>query len=56
MKCPNCQNQLVESNEKYDYENDLYFKEYYCFDCHSLYVCFSQSGDMVDAYLDEVEV
>lgn len=54
MKCPECGNKMVESNLEieFDEESKIFYEEYFCFHCYCLYVCNSQSGDMIPENLD----
>lgn len=56
MKCPNCKNDMVESNRNFQFDEGIYKREYFCFECHELYECTSQSGDMIEEYLEEIGV
>mgnify|MGYP000903923917 CR=1 FL=1 len=56
MLCPNCKFELVESNMPIDEVAGLFYQEFYCFKCTSLYECTSLSGDFVEEYLNEVGV
>ncbi len=55
MNCPKCNYQLVESTKPIKGLNNIFFQEYFCFNCFSLFECTSQSGDMVEEYLIEIE-
>lgn len=54
LKCPNCGNKMVESNQEimFEEESKTFYQEYFCFHCYGLYVCSSQSGDMIPEYLE----
>lgn len=52
MNCPNCKKRMVESNYPAVFNEGIFYQEYFCFDCYKLYVCSSQSGDMIEEYLD----
>ena len=55
MKCPECSTFMVRSNLNHKYViDDVYYTKYFCFDCNTLYECTSDSGDMVEEYLDEL--
>lgn len=51
MECPFCKIKMVESNLNHDRE-DMFRQKYFCFNCNILYECASQSGDMVEEYLE----
>lgn len=53
MKCPNCLIKMVESNLNHD-NDEFFIQRYFCFECNILYECTSQSGDMVEEYLDAI--
>lgn len=52
MNCPICKKQMVESNYKAVYDDGIFYQEYFCFNCYKLFECSSQSGDMIEEYLD----
>lgn len=54
MECPDCLIKMVESNLSHDMEDDMFRQRYFCFGCNTLYECTSQSGDMVEEYLDVI--
>lgn len=55
MKCQKCDNTLVESNISFEHiTGDMYYTRYFCFNCDTLYECSSQSGDMIEEYLEEL--
>lgn len=55
MKCQKCDNTLVESNISFEHTiGDMYHTRYFCFNCDTLYECSSQSGDMIEEYLEEL--
>lgn len=59
MRCLFCKAKLVESNMAETVPDDLggyFYQEYYCFNCNTLFVCSSQSGDYVEEYLEVVEL
>ena len=53
MKCPDCLIKMVESNLNHN-TDEIFIQRYFCFDCGTLYECTSQSGDMVEEYLDVI--
>ena len=53
MKCPYCLIKMVESNLNHN-TDEMFRQRYFCFDCDTLYECTSQSGDMVEEYLDVI--
>lgn len=54
MNCPKCKTKMAESNITFDDCEALFKQEYFCFKCSTLYECTSQSGDMVEEYLEYV--
>ncbi len=58
LKCHKCECDLVKSNltETFEEEGKTFYQEFYCFNCNTLYVCSSQSGDYVQEYLDPLEL
>lgn len=55
MDCPYCKIKASESNVKFDELSNLFIQEFYCFECHSLFECTSQSGDMIEENLEEID-
>lgn len=53
MKCPKCSIKMVESNLNHN-TDEMFIQRYFCFDCDTLYEGTSQSGDMVEEYLDVI--
>lgn len=55
MKCPKCGTWLTKSNITYETcPEDLYYNRFFCFQCDTLYDQYSQSGDYVEEYLNEM--
>lgn len=55
MKCPNCAVEMIESNLNLN-EEDLFIERYFCFQCNTLFECTSQSGDMIEEYLEKLDI
>lgn len=54
MDCPFCKKQMVESNYPAVFYEGIFYQEYFCFNCYKLFECSSQSGDMVEEYLEVI--
>jgi len=53
MKCPDCGATLTASNINESHLSDSeFYLQYFCFACHSLFECVSDSGDMVEENLE----
>lgn len=52
MNCPICEKRIVESNYPVFFDEGIFYQEYFCFNCYKLFECSSQSGDMIEEYLD----
>jgi len=52
MQCLNCNPKVKLIEQESDEDEGLIYQYYICPECKTIHYCTSQSGDMVEEYLD----
>jgi len=52
VQCLNCNPKVKLIEQESDEEDNIFYQYYICPNCNTKHCCTSQSGDMVEEYLD----